>query len=645
MGHTRPPSFRLRLRYWFDNTMARSTPALIGWLSALCTAVVVPVSVLLVWAEAHTPTTPRNLLLAAWKNVGTVFKLGGPVGTPVFVLLSVLVAALGVFFASTLVGLITTGVNEKIMDLRKGRSVVLEDGHTVLLGWSEQAIPIISELAQANANLRRAAVAVLADRDKTEMEDEIRALVPKPGPTRVICRTGRPDDPADVALVGTGTARSVIVLTPEGATADAQIVRTLLALNRGPAVPGQRRPGHVVTALRDAANLTAARLAGGPRTRVLCYDEIMARLIVQTCRQPGLPLVYLELLDYAGDEFYVTAEPRLAGRTYGEALLAYETSAVAGLRTADGTLLLNPPSATPIGEGDAIIAVSRDDDTVVLAQTPPAVDPTALADPVERPARPESVLMLGWNRRAPLIADLLARYVTEGSVLDVVADGPGPAQARAQALDGARAAGRGAPPDEVVASPLKTAFREGDIGSPHTLHALDIGSYDHVVVLGYDDTDAWQADSRTLVTLLHLRDLERSLGRPIHVVAEMNDDRSRALAPVNEGDDFVVNGRLIALLLTQIAENADLARLFDILFSPGGSEICLRPAAGYVRPGTEVSFATVVEAARRRGESALGYRVGADAARAPAYGIRINPPKSTLVRFEPEDSVIVLTGH
>ncbi|MCB5183109.1 CASTOR/POLLUX-related putative ion channel [Streptomyces antimicrobicus] len=642
MGSDRRPSLGLRLRYWFDNTMARSTPALIGWLSALCAALVVPVALLLVWADPHTAPTPRNLLLGAWKSLGTVFKLGGPVGTPVFVVLSVLVAAVGVFFASALVSLITTGVNDKILDLRKGRSVVLEEGHTVLLGWSEQALPIICELAEANANLRRAAVAVLADRDKTEMEDEIRAVLPRRGPTRVICRTGRPDDPADVALVGTATARSVIVLTPEGPTADAQIVRTLLALDRGSAEPGRHRPGHVVTALRDAANLTAARLAGGPRACVLCFDEIMARLIVQTCRQPGLPLVHLELLDFAGEEFYVTAEPRLTGRTYGEALLAYDTSAVAGLRTADGTLLLNPPPETVIGEGDAVVAVSRDDDTVVLAPGPLPVDPTALATPADRPRRPESVLMLGWNRRAPMVAELLERYVAEGSVLDVVAHGPRPAAAL-DALCSARRARR--PDADAYRSPLKTTFREGDIGNPAILRGLDVGSYDHVVVLGYDDTDAWQADSRTLVTLLHLRDLERSLGRPIHVVAEMNDDRSRALAPLDEGDDFVVNGRLIALLLTQIAENRDLARLFDLLFSPGGSEINLVPATAYVRAGAEVTFATVVEAARRRGESALGYRTGAEAARGPAYGVRINPPKSAPVRFEPEDSVIVLTGR
>ncbi|MFG2294209.1 NAD-binding lipoprotein [Streptomyces sp. NPDC048603] len=638
--HARPgpqpppaPPLRLRLRYWFDTTMTRGTTALIGWLSLLCLAVVVPAGALLVHVDENVPTTSRTLLLGVWKNVAGVFKLGSPVGSPAFVALSLLVSLVGLFFASALVGLITAGLNRRIMDLRKGRSVVLEQGHTVLLGWSDQVFPMIAELAEANSNRRRAAVAVLADRDKVEMEDEIRTQVPRTGPTRVICRTGRTDDPADIALVGTATARSVIVLTPPDATADVRIVRTLLALNSaGADRPGGHRP-HVVTAVRSGANRVAAELAGGSGTCVLSHDEILARLIVQTCRQPGLPLVYLELLDYAGDEIYMTEEPRLAGRTYGDALLAYDTSSVIGLRAADGSLLLNPPSTTPIGPGDAVVAISRDDDTVVLGGGPPAADPSA-ADPsaitaqVCHPAHPESVLLLGWNRRAPLVVGLLAQYAAPGSVLDVVATDP-------------------APGDGPGAGLLKTTFRDGDVTDPETLRGLDVGRYDHVVVLAHEeegDAEGWVSDGRTLVTLLHLRELERTLGREIHVVAEMNDDRSRVLAPVNRGDDFVVNGRLIALLLTQIAENRDLARLFDDLFSPHGSEISLRPASGYVRPGTEVAFRTVVESARRQGHSAIGYRIHGQSTRPPRFGVRINPAKADRITFAPGDSVIVVTG-
>ena len=56
-----------------------------------------------------------------------------------------------------------------------------------------------------------------------------------------------------------------------------------------------------------------------------------------------------------------------------------------------------------------------------------------------------------------------------------------------------------------------------------------------------------------------------------------------------------------------------------------------------------MTFATVVEAARRRGEVAIGYRRKAlveDAER--AYGVVLNPVKSVAIAFEPGDRVIVL---
>jgi hypothetical protein len=56
-----------------------------------------------------------------------------------------------------------------------------------------------------------------------------------------------------------------------------------------------------------------------------------------------------------------------------------------------------------------------------------------------------------------------------------------------------------------------------------------------------------------------------------------------------------------------------------------------------------VNFYTVTESARRRGETAIGYRLerhAGDAAR--AYGVRVNPPKSETVTFQPEDRIIVL---
>lgn len=65
-------------------------------------------------------------------------------------------------------------------------------------------------------------------------------------------------------------------------------------------------------------------------------------------------------------------------------------------------------------------------------------------------------------------------------------------------------------------------------------------------------------------------------------------------------------------------------------------------AADYVLPGCETSFATVVAAARHRGECAIGYRSHDDSSTSPGYGVRINPPKAERRRWRVEDEVVVV---
>jgi hypothetical protein len=83
--------------------------------------------------------------------------------------------------------------------------------------------------------------------------------------------------------------------------------------------------------------------------------------------------------------------------------------------------------------------------------------------------------------------------------------------------------------------------------------------------------------------------------------------------------------------------------VFADLFNPEGSEVYLRPVGDYVATGRPVAVATVVEAARRLEEVAIGFRLRRESGDATkAYGVHVNPPKSERVTFEPGDKVIVL---
>ncbi|MFJ7590689.1 NAD-binding lipoprotein [Streptomyces sp. NPDC097617] len=647
MAQRHTTSLRLRLQYRFDHLVAGGTPALIGWFALACLAVVVPASTVLVWADRSAPATLSGRLTAVWVSVGQTLKIGGAVGSPLYVLASVTLALVALLFVSTLVSLITTGINQRIMLLRRGHSTVLESGHTVVLGWSDQIFPVIGELVSANANQRRSAVAVLAQKDKVEMEEEIAASVPDTGATRIICRNGRTTDPLELARVSPRTAKAVLVLPPEGDTGDAHVVKTLLALDAAVPEPGG---AVVVAAVRDTRHHVTARLAAGPGGHVLCVDDIIARLLVQTAREPGLSLVYQDLLDFAGDEFYTIPSQGLAGRTFGEALLAFTTSSVVGLLHPDGAVALNPAPGTAIGADDRIILISRDDDTAVPADASSCVEEDAIV--MARPGEPvaERLLLLGWNRRAPLIVEQLDQFVSPGTTLDVVSLGDETTMRCTAGISGVR-------------NRLEVDFRSGDITDPELLAKLDVPSYDSVIVIGETDHEVvspgprmpdraidlalapetgTQTDDRTLVTLLHLRAIGEAAGRQLSLTTEMSDDGNRLLAPAREGADFIVSGRLISLLMTQISESRYLADVFAELFRAEGNELHLKPVADYVRTDREVAFATLVESARRRGECAVGYRLRAETATGPAYGVRLNPDKRQRVRFGEHDWLIVL---
>jgi voltage-gated potassium channel Kch len=240
------------------------------------------------------------------------------------------------------------------------------------------------------------------------------------------------------------------------------------------------------------------------------------------------------------------------------------------------------------------------------------------------------VLILGWNNRSPAVINEFDEYLEAGSSVTVVADYP-PAKEAIERHCGAL-------------RNTTVEFRAGNTTDRRTLDSIGIGGFDHVIVMCYSDQlDVQRADARTLVTLLHLRDIGSRQGATFSIASEMLDDRNRELAEVTQVDDVIVSDRVLSLMIAQISENAHLREVFDDLFAAEGSEIYLRPAEDYLANGRPTTFATIVEAARRRGETAIGYRLRSEFGDASKnYGVRVNLPKSTPVEPQPGDRVIVL---
>ncbi|MBN9105804.1 MAG: hypothetical protein J0I14_12445 [Propionibacteriaceae bacterium] len=620
------PSLGERVRYWFDTVMSRGTIALMALLG-VATIVLVLVVGALVWLFRAFPDDAGDgdFIDILWGGLMRTLDpgtMGGDAGWGFRIFMLVITIG-GLIIVASLIGIISGAFDDKVAQLRKGRSRVLEHDHTLILGWSPKVHSIVSELALANESRGRATIVILADKDKVEMEDDLHAHAGPLGHTRLICRTGDPKSLADLHLGSPQWARSIILLAPQDCDdPDAEVIKAALALTNGPSRPDGGY--HAVAELSDPANLEVARLVGRDEVHWVIGPEVIGRITVQSCRQSGLSVVYQEFLDFEGDELYFTDQPDLVGRTYFDAQLAFGNCSAIGLLTTDGRVLLNPPADTVVGAGDRIVVVASDDSEIALGDPPASIDTAHLASVSPRPPAPERTLVLGVSTVLPMMLSELDEYVATGSEVVVVT-----------------------PRGELELPPLQhlsARVVDGDPAKRSVLDSLDVAGFNHIILLA--DTEAYepeQADSRTLVTLLHLRDIADRTDIDLNIVSEMLDDANRELAEVTRADDFIVSDKLVALMLTQISENRALADVFAQLFSPAGSEIYLRPADFYVIPGATVDFYSVLEAARRRGETAIGYRL-AEAAHDSrrAYGVRVNPVKADRITFGKGDRVIVL---
>src|SRR4051812_3066347 len=172
--------FRQRVRYRFDNWMSRGVGAQI-LLLALITAVLVAITAIAITVLGVAPETEGvkdSFGMLSWKALMHALDPGTLAGdtagwTLLIVLLFITIG--GLFVLSALIGILNQGFGAMIESWRRGKSRVIETGHTVILGWGPKVFTLLRELAIANANQRKACVVILADRDKVEMDHEVAA--------------------------------------------------------------------------------------------------------------------------------------------------------------------------------------------------------------------------------------------------------------------------------------------------------------------------------------------------------------------------------------------------------------------------------------------------------------------------------------
>jgi len=545
----------------------------------------------------------------------------------------------GLILLSMLIGFITTALVQKMEELRKGRSTVIENEHSLILGWNPQrVIEIIRELILANESEDNPSVVILADVDKEEMDDFLKTALPDTQNTRIITRSGSTSNLIKLHLVGVNSCRSAIVLAcasendseHDKAISDAQTIKTILALSSARA---KNHKLNIIAELYNIRNHEIVQSSCPHPISVVDSNDILAKLMVQTSRSIGLSVAYGEILSFDGCEMYFHKD-NWGNITFDEALYRFPDGVPMGIRTKDGEILINPSGERKLTDGDNILILADDDSTIDFQGKPVAKPKTYPLKSGKLSQLLENELIIGYNKKVPCIIEQYADYVLDGSKIDIMLqDPPNETHERIKLL-------------QEEHPNLEINLIDSDPLDLDALKATTPSNRNNILILSSDE-DPEKSDAKTILILLLLRKIvsEHSDEKmKTRLITEVMDSANQNLISDVGVRDFIISNRFISMLLAQISEEPDIKKVYDNLFEEDGSEIYLKPLSLYFEQIPEdLTFADCMAISRLRNEICLGIKI-IDQEGDPEknYGIQLIPEKNQNFKLKPNDHLVVI---
>ena len=618
------PGFKQKLRYRFDNFMSKGTVSRLLLLAIITTTVVVIgglAAVVLGGPDGSgTESTGKSIWFTLMHAINTGV-LAKEEGTVPYLAVMTIVTLVGIFITSFLIGTISNGIKDMVTDLQRGKSRVIEEGHTIIIGFDDNIISIIDELVIANENQQNAVVVVMAEEDKIKMEEAIKQHVPDMGNLNLVCRTGKPDNPDDLQVCSLETCKSVIVNLND----DFMTVKTIL-LCKSVLDESGNKEACIIATVRDREVLQPARIAGGERAEILYFQRTIARLMVQSGRHPGMSEILSELLSFKGNEIYVEDDPSITGLSLNEINLRLPDSVGIGM-VRDDIPMLNCSPSTVFKPGDKLIRIALDDEPLVLNEKA-VVEEDKFAKQPDISEDPHTLLILGYTDMLPQILMEEDAYSTAGSRVIVAAE---PGKIDMDAIPS---------PDEL--QNIEVDVRECKIFMRSVLEKLVSEDPSGIMLMSDVKLKEEDADARTLMLQLHLNDIAEEIGAVIPLTIEMNHTRNQRLSQMMRATDFVVSSSITAKMMVQIAEQRHNRAILEDILSEEGSTIYMKPAARYVITDQTVDFYTLRASAARYGETVIGCK---KYAHDNSFSIMVNPPGKTRTSFGNQDDLIVIAGR
>lgn len=342
---------------------------------------------------------------------------------------------------------------------------------------------------------------------------------------------------------------------------------------------------------------------------LISVETLFPCIAAQVCRQKYLKAVFNEILSVAGNEIYQYPIKDFVGYTWSKVLRAFDNACPIGIKQ-NNTFFFNPDQGTLITEDTDLFVLSSDLQGIHTAPPLlPAPDYKEIVRGTIASREEESFLFLGWGAEGKDLVSNLAVCCSPSTTILIISEND--------------------PEISNFTQPnLSISWQKADPHKDEILEAIQFEFMENIILFGSSGLD-----SSAEIELFH---------RVKNILARtgLTNNITILFGPLTEETKTIpeaLSTDIITTLATQIILHPPLLHLLRELVQPEGSNIHLKPVENYVEIDSEVNFYTIIEAARRKNETAIGYISHIET----GTQVCLNPLKTQKKRFYHFDKIIV----
>jgi hypothetical protein len=526
---------------------------------------------------------------------------------------------IGLFLFALVLTLVQDVFQNFVVGLGEGTSAVMESGHVVICGWTDETLALIDELCEAHAPSGGTVIVILTEAAKTDVESILKQELFDLRGSKVVVRTGVHNYVSSLKHVAADACASIILLPErncEKEEQDAKMVSILCSL-RGEGWPIN---GRILVVCSLTKNVPIFKRMGGDRTDIVMLLDYVAKLMVRCSDQWGLGSIINEVVGFKGSEFYIRDAPeQLWGCSFSKAALQYPLAVLVGVMSTDDSgkvaCKLCPGSDYKLAATDKVVVIAAD----LKHASELTHKPAMLMDlpPIEAPhprkeIKCETIMVFGWNGTMVKLLVELDKIVGPGTRLLTFAP---KSQQEQQAL---LAQGKQRWHCPEFKNIDEVHHIEGTIGSRYQLEELPISVLEATRVFFLSDEAASNlsnADRSTITAVMQIRDILAASGIPrqVALIPEIRAPHTERQCANAKIFDMINSAGLPAQVIATIAYQPRVAQvLFELLSADdchAGFEI--RSLDAYNPHGVEVpeeiSFYDAMSFVNRSGDVLVGW--------------------------------------